>query len=441
MFGLDWGGKDFERHVASDNRECVMTTEQALVIVGASLAGAKAAEAARATGFDGRVVLVGDEDQLPYERPPLSKAVLRGEAAPEETRVHDPGFYADQDIELLTGRSVDALDVEHQHVRLDDGETLPYTAAILAVGAAPRRLDIPGADLGGVHYLRSVHDSTALQDAIRQAGRVAVIGAGWIGSEVAASAKQMGADVVIVHPAPVPLQRVLGDEIGEVFRQLHADNGVTLRMGTEVAEIRGSNRNGGNGGDRGHAAEVVLSDGTVEAADLVVVGIGVTPRIELAVDAGLKVEDGVVVDEYLQTSVASVYAAGDIASAWHPHYGRHLRVEHWANALNQGLAAGANAAGRHDAYTRLPYFFTDQYDLGMEYVGYGDPRDTVVVRGSLADREFIAFWHRDGVVTAAMNVNIWDVVDDLRGIAASERAIDPARLADPSVALSELASA
>jgi 3-phenylpropionate/trans-cinnamate dioxygenase ferredoxin reductase subunit len=406
-----------------------MSIDPTVVIVGASVAGAKAAEGARTAGFDGRVVLVGDEHELPYERPPLSKAVLRGEAAPETTRVHDDGFYATHDIELLTGRTVEVLDPDTHQIRLDGNEVLPFTAAVVATGAAPRRLDIPGAELAGVHYLREIGDSRQLGDAIRGAERVAVIGAGWIGSEVAASARQMGADVVLIDPAPAPLHRVLGDEIGEVFRRLHADHGVTLRLRTGVTELHGAD----------HVERVILSDGRVEAADLVVIGVGVTPRVELAAAAGLKVDDGIVIDDHLHSSVPGVYAAGDVASAWHPHYGCHLRVEHWANALNQGAAAGINAAGGHERYTRLPYFFSDQYDLGMEYVGHSDPDDAVVVRGSLTDRQFIAFWHRDGVVTAAMNVNVWDVVDDLKAIAAAGRPLDPSLLSDPAVNLSELA--
>jgi 3-phenylpropionate/trans-cinnamate dioxygenase ferredoxin reductase component len=409
-----------------------MRADRALVIIGASVAGAKAAEGARAAGYDGRVVLVGDETQRPYERPPLSKAVLRGEAPPESARVHDDAFYTDQQIEVLSGRTVEAIDPDAHVVHLDGDDDLTYTTAVLATGAAPRRIDIPGAQLGGVRYLRTVGDSLNLADAIRGAARIAVVGAGWIGSEVAASARQMGADVLLIDPAPVPLQRVLGDRMGELFRQLHADHGVTLRLGTGVTELRGT----------GTVGEVVLGNGEVEPADLVVVGIGVTPRAELATAAGLKVDNGVAVDEHLRSSVPDVYAAGDVASAWHPYYRRHLRVEHWSNALHQGLTAGANAAvidgGGQASYTRVPYFFSDQYDLGMEYVGYADPEDTVVVRGSTEDRELIAFWQRDGVVTAAMNVNVWDVVDDLRAIVTAGRPVDADRLADPDVALADL---
>ena len=406
-----------------------MTADRTLLIVGASVAGAKAAEGARRAGYDGRIVLVGAENERPYERPPLSKDVLRGERDAETTRVHDEGYYEEHDIELLAGRAVQTLDLGAAQAWLDGGETVGFTTAVLATGAEPRRLPLPGAELDGVHYLRTRADSLRLGDAIRGGGRVAVIGAGWIGSEVAASARQLGAEVVLIDPEPLPLRRVMGDQVGEMFRALHAENGVALRLGTGVTELQGT----------GRVANVVLSDGRVEPADVVVVGVGVVPRVDLAASAGLKVDNGVLVDEHLETSAPGVYAAGDVASAWHPHYRAHLRVEHWANALNQGLAAGANAAGERTAYTRLPYFFSDQYDLGMEYVGYSQPGDDLVVRGSLADRELIAFWHRDGVVSAAMNVNVWDVVEDLKGIVEGGARQDPARLADPEVPLADLA--
>ena len=406
-----------------------MSAERSLVVVGASVAGAKAAEGARAAGYDGRIVLVGDELERPYERPPLSKDVLRGGKPPETTRVHDEGFYDEHGIELLAAREVEALDPGAGQVRLDGGETLGFTTAVLATGAAPRRLPLPGADLDGVHYLRTLADSRALGDAIRAGHRVAVIGAGWIGSEVAASAREMGAEVVLVDPEPLPLRRVLGDRVGEMFRSLHADHGVDLRLGTGVIALQGA----------GRVERVMLGDGRVVPADVVVIGVGVAPRVDLAVAAGLKVENGVVVDEHLESSAPGVYAAGDIASAWNVRYDTHLRVEHWANALNQGLTAGANAAGERGAYTRLPYFFSDQYDLGMEYVGYGRPDDHLVVRGSLEDCEAVVFWLRGGVVDAAMNVNVWDVVEDLKAIVAAGRAVDPARLADPEVPLAELA--
>ncbi len=401
--------------------------QDALVIVGASLAGAKAAEGARDQGFEGKVVLIGDESAAPYERPPLSKDVLRGDKGPEVTTVHPDGFYEEHAIELVHD-SVTGIDVSERSVTLAGGGTLGFGTAVLATGCAPRRLPIAGADLDGVHYLRTIDDSLRLQSAIRRASRVAVIGAGWIGSEVAASARQMGAEVVMIDPAAVPLQRVLGDEIGGVFRDLHSDQGVELRLGRGVTELRGS----------GAVESVVLDDGSAEVADVVVVGIGVVPRVELAEQAGLDVDNGVVADELLESSASGIFVAGDVASAFHPHYGRRLRVEHWANALNQGFAAGRNAAGAGEPYSRIPYFFSDQYDLGMEYVGFGGAGDALSVRGELSSREFIAFWHRDGVVTAAMSVNVWDVVEDLRSLIESGRPIDAVRLADPDVALDVL---
>lgn len=403
-------------------------TTRTLAIIGASLAGAQAAEAARTEGFDGSIVLIGDEPTAPYERPPLSKELLRGEKSTDDALVHPVDFYAQQRIELVRDRAIQ-LDTVTRTITLAGGDTVAFDTAVLATGAEPRRIDVRGADLPGVHYLRTIDDAIRLRDAIRGAARVAVIGAGWIGSEVAASARQLGADVVLVDPAPAPLQRVLGDEVGSVFRDLHADHGVRLRLGTGVAELRG-----GDG-----VEQLVLSDGQTESADVVVVGAGVTPRTDLAeTAAGLRVDNGVVVDQYLESNIAGIYAAGDVANAWHPHYRRFLRVEHWANALNQGTAAGRNAAGAREVYDRLPYFFSDQYDLGFEYVGYADPGDSVVVRGDREARKFIAFWHRDGNVTAAMNVNVWDVVEDLRRIVGSDARLEPAQLADSDVSLGEL---
>ena len=406
-------------------------SKQTLAIVGASLAGAKAAEAAREAGFDGRVVLIGEEATAPYERPGLSKDVLRGDKEPDAVRVHPDGFYDEHDIEVVHDRAV-ALDLAARAVELAAGDALSFDRLVLATGAAPRALAVPGAALDGVHSLRTIDDSVRLRDAIRAAGRVAVIGAGWIGSEVAASARQMGAEVVLIDPAPVPLHRVLGPRIGDVFRSLHADHGVTLRLGAGVTELRGAKT----------VEAVVLDGGRVEEADVVVAGIGVIPRTELADAAlGLRVDDGVVVDEHLETNVEGVFAAGDVASAWHPHDRRHLRVEHWANAQHQGTTAGRNAAGAGESYRRLPYFFSDQYDLGMEYVGHGGRDDAVVVRGDVGTREFIAFWQRDGVVTAAMNVNVWDVVDDLKALVEARQAVAPERLADSDVALGDLLTA
>lgn len=405
-----------------------MATDRTLLIVGAGLAGAKAAEGARSGGFDGRVSLVGDETSPPYDRPPLSKGVLRGHMPLESSRIFPDTFYAEHGIELVTGRTVNSVDLTTHCARFDDGERLAFDSLVLATGAAPRRLAVPGGELDGVYCLRTLADAVALRDTIRASGRLAVVGGSWIGSEVAASAREMGADVVVVHRGPTLLHRSLGPEMGDVFRRLHVRRGVDVRVGTGVAELRG----------RSQVQEVVLTDGSVVRADVVVVGVGVTPRTELAADAGLAVDDGVVVDGLLRASAPGVYAAGDVARAWHPRYARHMRVEHWANALNQGACAGRNASGARELYDRLPYFYSDQYDLAMEYIGHRVERDELVIRGAVEDRRFIAFWHRAGHVTAAMSINMPDVIENLKALVRTCVDVDRAHLADPLVPLEEL---
>ena len=399
------------------------------VIVGGGLAGAKAIEGARGSGFAGRVLLIGAEPHLPYERPPLSKDVLRGDAPGSSAEVAGEDFIKEHAVDIITGTAVDQIDLVERRVRLEgaSGAMVPFDALLLATGSAPRPIRVPGADLEGVHYLRTLEDAETLRAAIRSGARVAVIGAGWIGTEVAASARQMGAEVVMIDPGEVPLQRPLGSEIGEVFRSLHADHGVELRMGAQVTELRGT----------GRVEQVVLGDQT-EPADVVVVGIGVEPVIGLAKDAGLEIDNGILVNEYLGTSAAGVYAAGDVANAFHFRYNSHIRVEHWSNAVHQGTTAGRNATGPLEPYTRLPFFFSDQYDLGMEFVGMNGDADEVLIRGDVRDRKFIAWWHNGGVVSAAMNVNIWDVSDDLRTIVEANARFDPAHLIDQDIAISEL---
>ena len=405
-----------------------MATDQTFVIVGASLAGAKAAETLRAEGFDGRVVLIGEEAERPYERPMLSKEYLRGEKPAAKLYVHDEGFYADNGIELMTGTRVQSLDPGAHEITLAGGARMSYSRLLLSTGAAPRRLPLPGADLPGVAYLRAMGESDALRAAITAASRVVVIGAGWIGSEVAASARHLGAQVAIVAPEAVPLVRVLGPEVGGVYRDLHAGHGVDLHLSTQIEAIVGD----------GAASGVRTTDGVVIEGDLVVVGVGVTPRVELAKLAGLTVENGIVVDEFLATSAPDVFAAGDVAATWNTRYNKRIRMEHWANALNQGPVAARNMLGQHTAYEKLPYFYSDQYDLGMEYNGYADDWDRVVVRGDRSGPEFLAFWLKDGRVLAGMNANIWDQGDDIKALIRSGASVDPDRLADPSVPLADL---
>jgi 3-phenylpropionate/trans-cinnamate dioxygenase ferredoxin reductase subunit len=408
-----------------------MTSDQTHVIVGASLAGAKAAETLREEGFAGRVVLVGAEDERPYERPPLSKDYLRGEVGREKVYVHHESFYSKHDIELRLGTTAVDLNTSTRELTLDDGDRLSYDRLLLATGSEPRRLTIPGAELNGVLYLRSVHDSDTLRERLDRGGAVVVVGAGWIGAEVAASARQRGLEVTVVEPASVPLERVLGAEVGAIYRDIHTDHGVEMLMGTGVEAFEGDEA----------VERVRTSDGRAIECDIVVVGIGVQPRIQLAAQAGLDVDNGIVVDEHLETSVPGVFAAGDVANACHPFYGERIRVEHWANALHQGPAAARNMLGRADLFDRLPYFFSDQYEVGMEYSGFARDWDRVVFRGDPASREFIAFWISDERVVAGMNVNVWDVNDPIRRLIAERVAVDDRRLADPDVPIDRLVAA
>jgi 3-phenylpropionate/trans-cinnamate dioxygenase ferredoxin reductase subunit len=405
-----------------------MADSRTFVIVGASLAGAKAAETLRQAGFEGRVVLIGDEPERPYERPPLSKGFLRGESKVDEAFVHEESFYADKGIELLLSTRAERIDVPRAKVVLADGAEVPYDSLLLTTGSTPRRPNLPGVKLDGVHFLRTLADSRRLRKAISSASRVVVIGAGWIGCEVAASARQMGVAAAMVDVSSLPLERVLGPQLGAFYRDVHADHGVELHLGTGVEAIRG--------GDA--VAEVVLSDGTRLEADVAVVGVGVVPRVELAQAAGIDIDNGIPTDEYLATGLPGVFAAGDVANAWHPVLGRRVRLEHWSSALHQGPVAARNMLGERVAYEKIPYFFSDQYDVGMEYTGLATDVEQVVFRGDPGTREFIAFWLEDGCVAAGMNVNVWDVADTVADLVRSKRQVDPGRLTDPSTELGSL---
>ena len=401
------------------------------VIVGASLAGAKAAEALRDEGYDGALVLVGEEPELPYERPPLSKEILKGEKGREKAFVHEESWYAEQGIDLRLGARATALDPHARTVELAGGERLAYAKVLLATGSAPRRIDVPGADLEGIAYLRRIGEAEALRDALATGGSVAIVGGGWIGLEVAAAARHHGVQVTLVEPQPTPLHAALGPEVGKVFARLHRAHGVDLRTGVGVTGFEGAG---------GRVTGVRTADGALISADLVVVGVGIRPDVELAETAGVEVDNGVVVDEWLRTSVPDVYAAGDVANAHNPLLGTRLRVEHWANAANQGAAAGRSMAGGGEPYAKLPYFFTDQYDLSMEYHGHvdRDGADRVVLRGDPDGGSWLAFWLRGGRVLAGMNVNDWDAADGIKRLARERAEVDPDRLADPHVPLDEI---
>jgi 3-phenylpropionate/trans-cinnamate dioxygenase ferredoxin reductase component len=399
-----------------------------IVVVGGGLAAGKALETLRDAGFDGRVVLVAQEQHLPYERPPLSKGYLLGDQELDSTFVHAATWYDEHGIDLRLGITATAVDVERHTVTVAD-EDLGYDRLLIATGATVRRLPAAHESDAPVSYLRTIEDSARIKAALLPGRRVTVIGGGWIGLEVAAAARTAGCEVTVVEALELPLVRVLGPEVARVFAELHRSHGVDLRTNVSVSAVES---------DAG-AAVVHLDDGATLESDLIVVGVGVTPNAGLAETAGLETENGVVVDEWLRSSHPDVFAAGDVANAYHPRLGRHLRVEHWDNAIEQGITAARNMVGAEQPYDRLPYFFTDQYDLGMEYVGSVGPDgyDEVVLRGDVPGGVFTAFWLKDGKVLAGMHANDWDATDAVRGIVDAQQ-VDLAGLRDRDVRLDDL---
>ena len=399
------------------------------VIIGGGVAAGKAAEGLRAAGGEGAAVVLAAEPELPYERPPLSKEFLRGEAGREKTRTHDEAWYRDHDVEVLLSTRASTLDPATRTVTTEVGDQLRYgRGLVLATGAQPNRLGLPGEDLDGVFYLRTVDDSERLRAAISRAESMVVIGGGFIGAEVAASGTQMDTRVTLLERSDTLWTRAVGPEMGRFFEAFQRDRGVHVRTRTRAERIEG--------GDQVEA--VVLPDGSRLHADLVVIGVGVHPDTDLAERAGLPVDNGVLVDEQL-CAADGVWAAGDVANADHPLFGR-IRIEHWAEALNQGLLAGRNLAGAGDRYDRVPYFFSDQFDLSLSYLGHVREWDDLVVRGSqeVADPKFVAWYLHDGTPRAALIVNDWDAEDPVREIIRAGRPVDPARLADQGVDLGDL---
>lgn len=409
-----------------------MTTQAAdsrgVVVIGAGLAAAHVVSTLRDGGYRGALTLIGDEGELPYERPPLSKEVLAGAKEADSAYVHDAQWYASHGVELHLADAAVGLDRERRSVTLRSGTTVPYADLVLTTGAAPRTLTIPGADLDGVHVLRTMADALTLRTAMTDHSSLVVIGAGWIGLEVAAAARQAGLTVTVLEYADTPLKAAMGPRLGAHFLALHQGHGVDLRTSVPVDAIEGD----------GGRVTGVRANGVIYPADLVVIGVGATPNTQLADQSELDVDNGIVVDEQLRTSDPRVLAAGDVANAHNTALGVRVRVEHWDNAIRQGTLAARVLLGGDERYDWQPYFFTDQFDLGMEYVGLGRLDDDVVIRGDQASGEFIAFWLRDGIVTAAMNVNIWDVSDDLRRLLGAR--IDHGQLADNDVTLEDLAA-
>jgi 3-phenylpropionate/trans-cinnamate dioxygenase ferredoxin reductase subunit len=412
-----------------------MSTSDPIVIIGGGLAAARAIEAIRESDQDTPVVLVGKEDRLPYERPPLSKGVMLGNDPEDVAFTHDQDWYDERNVELRLGVAADRLDTTAKRVTLSTGDEITYGSLLLATGSGLRKLDVPGTDLADVFYLRSMPDSAKIKARLVAGSDVVIIGAGWIGLEVAAAARHHGAEVTIVEPQAAPLIGVVGEQVGTWFAELHRSHGVTLRLGEGVERLEGED---------GKVTAVVTSSGERLPADTVVIGVGIRPNTRLAEDAGLEVDNGVVVDEALRTKAEGVYAAGDVANWFNPSLDTHIRVEHWANAQDGGYAAGQSIVGKDVHYDPIPFFFSDQYDVGLEYAGYV-PRGTdaeVVLRGDPSTNEFMAFWvvpQDDGVrVLAGMHVNVWDTIDAVQALVRDRKTVDKVRLADPEVALDQL---
>jgi 3-phenylpropionate/trans-cinnamate dioxygenase ferredoxin reductase component len=408
-----------------------MTTQPSFIIVGGGLAGAIAAQTLREEGFDGRITLLGEEPHRPYERPPLSKDYLQGKADRDSIFAHPEPWYPDHAVELRLGTAVTSLEPGARTVTTATGVQLGYDKLLLTTGSTPRRLTVAGADLDGVHYLRSVDDSERIKAGFAQAHRVAIIGAGWIGLETAAAARHAGLDVTLLEHAELPLLRVLGPETAPIFADLHRDHGVDLRSQVAVAELTGRD---------GTVTGVILSDGSRIEADMVLVGVGITPNIQLAAEAGLEVDNGILVDEHLRTSDLNIFAAGDVANAYNPRLGRHIRVEHWANARRQGATAGKAMLGQDAVDARPSYFFSDQYDLSMEYTGDIGPSgyDQVIFRRYPDPRQLIVFWLFEQRIQAGMNLNIWDVADDIERLVESPHPASTEGLTDAGIPLANL---
>jgi 3-phenylpropionate/trans-cinnamate dioxygenase ferredoxin reductase subunit len=408
-----------------------VSNPRSIVIVGAGLAGGHAALALRERGYEGRVTLVGAESHAPYSRPALSKQYLRGEKPAAKLFLRAQEAYADQNIDLVMGRRATSIQRQEHFVVLDGGTLLPYEKLLLATGSRAAHLDVPGSRLEGVHYLRTLEDADAIAKEASQIETVAVIGGGWIGSEVAASLRQMGLDVTLVTADSLPLQRVLGREVATIFAELHRQNGVRVVPG-RVVSLHGRER----------VEAVELADGTRLAAQAVVAGVGARPDLGLALQAGLQTADGgVAVDEFLRSGDPDISVAGDLASAWHPVYGRRVRVEHWDNAIEQGKLAAGTMLGDLVPYDRRPYFYSDQFDLGMEYRGLAGDVDDVVISGDIRSRAFCAFWLRDDRIVAAMNANLWDVGDQLQALVETQPVVDRERLAREGAGVGEAVGA
>jgi 3-phenylpropionate/trans-cinnamate dioxygenase ferredoxin reductase subunit len=398
-----------------------------IVIVGASLTGGTAAATLRDEGFDGRIVLVGAEAELPYERPPLSKGYLKGETPREKLLVRPEAFWTEHEVELELGTAVTAVDAPAREVELADGRRFAYGKLLVATGGRNRRLRAPGADLPGVLDLRTIEDSQRIRDAASSGGRAVVVGMGFIGSEVAATLRQLGLDVVCIEPFAVPLERVLGADVGSAIAELHREHGVVARYGEGVEAFEGD----------GKVERVVTSSGECVECDFAVVGVGIEPAVDVVAGSGVDVDNGIVVDELCRTSVGGIWAAGDVARHRHPLFGL-VRVEHWRNAIEHGAAAARSMLGTGAPYADVHWFWSDQYDANIQYAGHHTSWDELVVRGSIPERKFVAFYLVDGIVRAAAAVNSGRDLRRSQALIGARTAVDPAQLRDPEVDLRTL---
>ncbi|WP_431218561.1 NAD(P)/FAD-dependent oxidoreductase [Leifsonia xyli] len=401
-----------------------------VVIAGAGLAGASAATELRERGFGGRILLLGQEEHRPYIRPPLSKEFLKGDGSVDDADVHPADWYADNDVDFVPGVEAGSFEVGAHELFVSEGGRITYDSLVIATGAHARPLGVPGSGHGAVFMLRTREDAAWLRSAIEVGGRrVVLIGSGWIGLEVAAAARGYGNDVTVIGHSAVPLSGAIGRELGGVFERLHRENGVVFRNGADVVGV-----------DGGEEQAVVLASGERIPADVVIAGVGAVPNTAVAERSGARIADGVLTDKGMRTSIDDVYAVGDVANPFLPAIGRHLRSEHWANAIASGKVAAHAILGERASYDDIPYFYSDQYDLGMEYSGYAPliPGSRVVYRGDAEAREFVAFWLRNDRVVAGMNVNVWDVQDDIQRLIRSGERMDADRLADESIDLAAL---
>ena len=405
-----------------------MASGPAYVILGAGQAGGWAAQTLRTEGFDGRITLVGDEAWPPYERPPLSKRLLTGDEGPKTAFLRDESFYREHDIELRLGCRALALERDGKRVTLDDGDTLPYDRLLLATGAKVRRLALPGADLEGIHYLRTIDDALALRAGLASGAALAIVGAGYIGLEVAAAARKRGCPVTVIEMQDRPLSRVVAPEVSRFLAGVHREQGVTILVGTGVAAFEGT----------GRVERIVCTDGSTHDADLVVIGVGIAPEQKLAVESGLDADDGVLVDQYGRTSDQAIYAAGDVANRPAPATGRRLRLESWQNAQNQAVAAARAMLGKGEPYDEIPWFWSDQYDLNLQIVGAPAAWDRVVLRGDPGERRFVAFYLLDGAVVCANAVNSPRELRLARRLIEQGKPVSAEALADPDIPLKSL---